>query len=296
MSAVEHAPAKINLYLHVGEPAPHGRHPLESAVVFASAGDIVEAHEDEGLTLSVHGAYGGDLAAEPDNLVLRAARELALEAGIGRPGAALTLEKRLPVASGMGGGSADAAAALRALNRLWRLKASKDDLARVARRIGADVPVCVASAAAFMSGTGEDTHEMTAPDFDAVLVNPDFSLPTAAVFQTFDMMGLGAGFSRTQRPHWRSRDEALAALGETDNDLTLPARKLAPVIGEALDLLAGDARVLLARMTGSGATVFALTNDASSAAALAGAVRARHPDWWAAETRLNAIDPVTRRA
>ncbi|MGE3142017.1 MAG: 4-(cytidine 5'-diphospho)-2-C-methyl-D-erythritol kinase [Hyphomonadaceae bacterium] len=290
MSVLERAPAKINLYLHVGETGAHGRHPLESVVAFADCGDIIEARAGRGLSLALKGPFAASLEEEPDNLVLRAARELAVEAGLDAPGAHLTLDKRLPVASGIGGGSADAAATLRALNRLWGLNASLDDLEIVARRIGADVPACIRSEPAFMTGTGEDVRAIALPAFDVVLVNPDSEVPTAGVFQTFDLMGLGAQFERSPAPDWRNARDALIALREARNDLTLPALDLAPEIGDALDALSEDGDALLVRMSGSGATVFAITEDAPAARALANRVRARQPHWWASAARLGAMD------
>lgn len=290
MSVVERAPAKINLYLHVGEPAPHGRHPLESVVIFADAGDVVSARAGEGLKLTLAGPFARDLEEEPDNLVLRAARELALEAGIARPNAHMILDKRLPVASGIGGGSSDAAAALRALNHLWGLSATLDDLEIIARRLGADVPVCVRALPAFMSGTGEDVRVIDLPVFEGALINPDCGVPTAGVYQTFDLMGLGREFERGEPPFWRSTHSAITALREMRNDLFLPAFDLAPEIGEALGLLDDDPRALLARMSGSGATVFALCEDAAAAAALAADIRRARPSWWTQAARFGAVD------
>jgi 4-diphosphocytidyl-2-C-methyl-D-erythritol kinase len=287
---VERALAKVNLTLHVGQAALLGRHPLESVVAFADAADEVTAEDGDGLRLVVEGPFAQDLEDEPDNLVLRAARELALEAGIEKPGASIVLKKELPVASGIGGGSADAAATLRALNRLWSLGASLEDLERVGWRLGADVPVCVRSNAAFMFGTGEQAIAIDLPAFEAVLVNPDCSLPTAAVYQTFDAMRLGSAFVRGAPPHWANAREALAALRDGRNDLTAPAMDLAPEIGGALDFLAADHRALLTRMSGSGATVFALCADASAAAGLAEEVRRAQAQWWVRPTRLGDID------
>jgi 4-diphosphocytidyl-2-C-methyl-D-erythritol kinase len=296
MIVVERAPAKINLSLHVGEAALLGRHPLESVVAFADIADEVtaEPNGEGGLRLHVEGPFADDLAEEPDNLVLRAARELALEGAMRKPSARLTLEKILPVASGIGGGSADAAAALRALNRLWRLNASIEDLERVAWRLGADVPVCVRSNPAFMFGTGEQAISIDLPVFDAVLVNPDCALPTAAVYQTFDAMRLGGNFVRSKPPAWTSAREALSSLRDSRNDLTEAAFELAPEVGEALACLSSDPRALLTRMSGSGATVFALCVDAPAAAGLADAVRRVEPNWWIRSARLGAVDVLSQ--
>ncbi|MBI1186308.1 MAG: 4-(cytidine 5'-diphospho)-2-C-methyl-D-erythritol kinase [Alphaproteobacteria bacterium] len=293
MSIVERAPAKVNLYLHVGAPLTNGRHPLESVVTFADAGDVITAHDGDGLRLAVIGPFAGDLDEEPDNLVLRAAREMALEAGIARPHAHLTLEKNLPVASGIGGGSSDAGATLRALNRLWSLDAPFEDLEEIARRLGADVPVCVRARSAFMTGTGEAFEPIELPVLEGILVNPDCGVPTAGVYQMFDQMRLGDLFERAPAPAWRSAHAAISGLRAVRNDLLPAALDLAPEVGETLDLLDADARALLARMSGSGATVFALCAEATAAASLARDVRAMRPHWWTTPARFGAVDVLS---
>lgn len=293
MSIVERAPAKVNLYLHVGAPFANGRHPLESVVMFADAGDVVTAQDGEGLRLAVIGPFAADLDEEPDNLVLRAAREIALEGGIAKPHAHLTLDKKLPVASGIGGGSSDAGAALRALNRLWSLDAPFEDLEEIARRLGADVPVCVRARSAFMTGAGEDFEPIDLPVLEGLLVNPDCGVPTAGVYQTFDMMRLGGLFARGAPPEWRSAHAAISGLRAARNDLLPAALDLAPEIGETLALLEADSRALLARMSGSGSTVYALCADATAAASLARDVRALRPHWWTTPVRFGAVDVLS---
>ena len=195
MTVTGFAPAKINLYLHVAAPRSDGLHPLDSLVIFADVGDVVDASAGDGLTLEVSGPFAAALAHEPDNHVLRAARALGAHAGIA-PRAALTLDKRLPIASGIGGGSSDAAATLRVLNRLWRVNASDDDLEKIARTLGADVPVCVRAQTARMQGIGEVLASIVAPSFDAVLVNPLHCVPTGEVY--------GATIWRKRRSRWRA--------------------------------------------------------------------------------------------
>src|SRR5690606_29588929 len=175
-------PAKINLTLKVAPPRADRMHPLQSVVAFANVGDMVEAEEAEGLSLSVHGPFAGQISAGEHNLVLRAARALAEKAG--RPAqASLTLEKNLPVASGIGGGSADAAATLRALNDLWRLSWSNAQLAEVGARLGSDVPVFfTCGAGAYMTGIGEICTAATLPALPAVLINPLKPLATPDVY------------------------------------------------------------------------------------------------------------------
>ncbi|MBL8531524.1 MAG: 4-(cytidine 5'-diphospho)-2-C-methyl-D-erythritol kinase, partial [Hyphomonadaceae bacterium] len=175
------APAKINLTLQVGPPGGDGMHPLQSVVAFADVGDWVEVAPSEGLTLAMDGPFAPMLTQDEDNLVLRAARLLAAEGQV-RAGAALRLSKHLPVASGIGGGSSDAAAALKALNQLWALDLDVAALAQLGRRLGADVPVCLGARSAWMTGAGEQVAALALPEMDVVLVNPLRPAPTAQVF------------------------------------------------------------------------------------------------------------------
>ena len=268
----EAAPAKLNLYLHVLGRRADGYHLLDSLAVFAAAADRLHANPAETLTLSVTGPHRATLTDEPDNLVLRAARALAEAAGI-TVGAALTLEKHLPVASGIGGGSADAAATLRLLARLWNLRPAPADLAVIAARLGADVPVCLAALPSRMGGVGEVlTAPPTLPRFGLALVNPGLPVATAAVFRTrqggfSDPVTLPAGF-----PHAAALAGFLAT--HTRNDLEIPARALCPAIDDALAALAATPGCLLARMSGSGATCFGLFASPEAATA------PTKPGWW----------------
>lgn len=286
MSVRVFAPAKINTTLEVGRPRADGLHPLQSVVMFADVGDIVEARAGEGLTLRIAGEFGDELAADDDNLVLRAAHALAAEAGIAA-NAALTLEKDLPIASGIGGGSSDAAATLRALNELWSLGFDASRLQKVARTLGADVPVCLGGRTAYMTGAGEIWTELRAPSFAAVLVNPLKPLATPDVYRQFDAMELGASFKDHAAPAWTDAQTALAQISATGNDLEPPARALLPEIADILAELRADRRTQYAALSGSGATVFALTT-AHHASALAEHLQRSHPSWWVAETVLGA--------
>ncbi|MBL8558927.1 MAG: 4-(cytidine 5'-diphospho)-2-C-methyl-D-erythritol kinase [Hyphomonadaceae bacterium] len=284
MTITRFAPAKVNLFLHVGPPMPDGRHPLDSLVMFAAdAGDVVTAVAAADLSLHIDGAFAGALG-DGDNLVLRAAQLLAAEAGIA-PRAALTLQKNLPVASGIGGGSADAAAALHALNSLWKLGADTAHLAQMSAQLGADLPACVYGRTALMHGTGEATTPVEAPALHAVLVNPGVEASTPAVYRTFDAMGLGPDFAPAGTPPY-ARDTFHDWLAQQGNDLEAPARRVAPVIGEVLGLLREHAPGALARMSGSGATCFAIVEDAPAASELAAAIAAARPSWWVRATRL----------
>lgn len=282
MSVHVFAPAKINLTLQVGRSQADGYHPLQSAVMFADAGDWLEAAPADELSLSITGPFAGALDAH-DNLVLRAARLLDAKRG-----AALRLKKKLPVASGIGGGSSDAAAALNALNALWGLGYSGFELARIATSLGADVPVCVAARTAWMSGAGETFAFMHAPQLDAVLVNPLKPLATGEVYRRFDAMGLGADFAPAAPPRWNSRTEALAAIAAIGNALAAPARALMPEIDEIGAVLRADPRVLYAGLSGSGATCFALVRDRPAADAFAADLAAQKRDWWIRPTTLGA--------
>ena len=268
----ETAPAKVNLYLHVTGRRADGYHLLDSLVVFPGAGDVLRAGPSIGLTLAVEGPMGRGLAAGADNLVLRAAMALAAAAGV-VPRAALVLEKRLPVSSGIGGGSADAAAALRALNRAWGLGMDGRALAAVGAGLGADVPVCVDSRPAVMRGVGEVLLPAPAlPPFGMVLVNPAVAVSTPAVFAT--RMG---GFSAPAMlpGAWADAAAMVADLAVLGNDLELAALALCPAVGDVLAWLRAQPGCMLARMSGSGATCYGVFSTA------AGAQACRVPaGWW----------------
>ncbi len=281
MSVRVFAPAKINLTLEVGRPRADGYHPLQSAVVFAGEGDWVEVSDAEALTLSVNGPFAAALGASDDNLVLRAARLLD-----SKRGAALTLEKNLPIASGIGGGSSDAAATLLALNALWGLGKSVDDLSRLAASLGADVPVCVHQRSAWMTGVGDVVTPIEAPPLDAVLVNPGKPLATPPVYRRFDELELGANFTARKPPEWSSREAVVADMLRFGNNLEAPAVALMPELGDLLALLRADPRTACAALSGSGATCFAITNSAADARSLAADLGARNRDWWLRPTTL----------
>lgn len=277
------APAKLNLYLHVVGRRADGYHLLDSLVAFAEPADELVAAAAPTLSLALNGPYAAALAAAPrDNLVWRAAERLAAQAG--RPAAAaLTLTKNLPVASGIGGGSSDAAATLKALAALWRIDPATVDLAAIAATLGADVPVCLAAQAAWLSGVGEAVEPAPAlPPVSALLVNPGVALPTPAVFKARQ-----GPFSAPARFAMPTDAAGLAALlAARRNDLTAAAVALVPAVGDVLDRLAAQEGALLARMSGSGATCFALFAVPEAAAAAAARLRAERPDWWVAAGRL----------
>jgi 4-diphosphocytidyl-2-C-methyl-D-erythritol kinase len=277
------APAKINLFLHVGAKRADGFHALQSLVAFAQAGDELSFAPADGLSLKIEGPFAAALQPEADNLVLKAGRALQAHAGSER-GAAIVLSKNLPVASGIGGGSADCAAALRGLTRLWDLELSAETLCGIAATLGSDVPVCVAGTPQWMEGRGEILTPLEGvPALPAVLVNPGVGVPTGKVFAALETR---RGVALPLPPRFHDADALIAYLKTTANDLEAPARRIAPVIGEVLDLLAAQQGVLLARMSGSGATCFALFASADAAQAAAKTILEAHPQWWAVATKF----------
>ncbi len=269
----ELAPAKVNLFLHVTGRRADGYHTLDSLAVFAGAADVLSAEPADALDLELTGRFASALSG--DNLVLRAARALADAAGVA-PRARLILEKRLPVASGIGGGSADAAAALRVLTRLWGVEIAPEALAELALRLGADVPVCLASRPARMGGVGEALGPAPSlPSCGLLLVNPGVAVATADVFRA-----RSGGFSPPAElpAAWADASAMAAGLSNLRNDLQEPACALQPAVGEALEAVASTPECLLARMSGSGATCFGLFPDAELASAASGALA--RPGWW----------------
>lgn len=252
-------------------------------MAFADCGDRLTAAPADGLSLALAGPFAAGLAAEPDNLVLRAARALA-EATGAAPRARLLLDKHLPVASGIGGGSADAAAALRALCRLWDVTPGADALARIALRLGADVPVCLASRPARMQGIGEALAPAPAlPPCGLLLVNPGVAVATRDVFRA----RTGAWSAPATLPAgWDSAAAMAAALAALRNDLEPPARLLCPAVDTVLAAIGAQPGCLLVRMSGSGATCFGLFADAAAAARAAEGVA--RPGWWVSAGSLRS--------
>jgi 4-diphosphocytidyl-2-C-methyl-D-erythritol kinase len=287
MSVRVFAPAKINLTLEVGPPRADGRHPLQSVVMFADVGDWIEAEADpdSAVMFYIKGPFSSELHEKPTNLVLDAI-DVLQRAAPAEFGARVTLEKNLPIASGVGGGSADAAATLKALRDLWDIKLDDDALASMANELGADVPACVAARTTWMTGTGETFAPISRPPLNAVLVNPLKPLSTAAVYREFDRMALGGGFRERAPPQWTSIDEAKAAVAAIGNDLLAPAASLMPEIATIADIMRADPRALYVGLSGSGATLFALAANKAEADALAQALQARAPHWWVRPTTL----------
>lgn len=288
---VERAPAKVNLTLAVRARREDGYHDLESLVAFAAAGDELRfAPGGEGHRLVVRGRRAAMAGPVPDNLILKAAR-LLTERVPALPGGTFTLIKRLPVAAGLGGGSSDAAAALRLLAHAGGLAPDDPRLMEAARLTGSDVPVCLDAEPRFMRGIGHDLGApLPLPRLPAVLVNPGVAVPTPEVFRR---LGLKAGTHLGGDPATvieamvpLRRDDFVALLATSHNDLEPPALALAPVIGGALSELRADPACRLARMSGSGATVFGLFDTCRAAAAAGKVIAARHPGWWVKSTML----------
>jgi 4-diphosphocytidyl-2-C-methyl-D-erythritol kinase len=284
---VEQAWAKVNLTLQVTGRRADGYHELDSLVVFAGVGDELRFQPAGGndLTLAIEGPQAGPLLNEQDNLVLRAARALGRGSGV-VAGAKIVLTKNLPVASGIGGGSADAAAALRGLCRLWNVRPPAAELEALALTLGADVPVCLRGDPVVMSGIGEKLLPVAAlPPLWLLLVNPGVAVSTAAVFKA-----RSGNFSRgaDPTPPPLGLPALIRWLEARPNDLEAPALALAPEIGEVLQALRGLPQCLFARMSGSGATCFGLFEDETVARQAAEALSRRFPDWWVAPAPLLA--------
>lgn len=271
--STETAYAKVNLALHVRRRRADGFHDIESLFAFVDRGDELraQARADGRLTLTIDGSFAEGLDRGPDNLVMRAATSLANgRAGLG---ADLFLTKNLPVASGIGGGSADAAAALRLLNRLWGCGLGDTDLCAIAETLGSDIPACVISQTLRVEGRGEALAPLDLPGLTGtaiLLVNPGVALSTGPVFRAWDQRDRGVLDTASL--------DAIVTHGR--NDLEPPARGLVPEIGEVVDALNRQSGVVLARMSGSGATCFALFESVDRSHAADAAIRAAHPHWW----------------
>ena len=287
---VETAPAKINLYLHVGAVRDDGLHDLASLFVFASDGDEVAAVLDDELSLKIVGPFANGLAPFDvnDNLVLRAAHGLRTAFQINM-GAKITLTKNLPIAAGIGGGSADAAAALRTLMTLWDCKPDDETLHNLAFSLGADVPACLEREPVNVSGAGEILNKGPAiGQVWVTLVNPLVDMPTGPVFRCFDAGVAQGTFPASPCQLAPAPIPTPEGIGElvrtTRNDLEAPAISLAPIIGETLAFLRETPSCLGARMSGSGATIFGLYPDAQSAEDAAKA--AEENGWWSMASQL----------
>ena len=281
------APAKVNLFLHVGAPTADGYHPLCSLMVFADIGDQVSMQLGEGRLTAV-GPFAHQLGRESDNLIIRAVR--AFVADLGRPMAELSfaLDKRLPIASGLGGGSSDAGAALRLIRDVFAPQVDDARLQAVAARLGADGAACLWGRPVLAEGRGERlTAAPGLPVLPAVLVNPGVPVSTPEVYRRLDASGAFGDVTPPPLPEaFESAQEVAAWLSTLSNDLEDPAIAVAPEIGAVLASLRDEPETLLARVSGSGGTCFALCADDMAAETLAGRIEAMAPTWWVQRCRL----------
>lgn len=273
--------AKVNLYLHVCGKRSNGYHELDSLIVFAETGDRIVVSKASELTLSLTGPLGPLLENEPDNLVLQAARSLQQLCSV-KDGAAITLEKHLPVAAGIGGGSGDAAATIKALCKLWDVSPDPVGLHELALSLGADVPICLDGRAAHVAGIGEEITAQEIPNCWMVLVNPGVAVSTPSVFKarTGGFRGANPMTEQVKFPDF------IQALKERHNDLMEPAIGLAPVIETVLNVLQEQKGCALSRMSGSGATCFALFEEEIDAENAKKMIKNRHVSWWVDAAKL----------
>jgi 4-diphosphocytidyl-2-C-methyl-D-erythritol kinase len=289
---VAFAPAKLNLYLHVGAPAA-GYHPICSLMAFADVGDTVSTFDAQALTLALGGPFARDLDDNDDNLVLRAARALIAEAKRPLAPMGISLEKRLPVASGLGGGSSDAGATLRLLRETFGLSLADDLLEAVAASLGSDGAACLWGAPVVAEGRGERLSAAPGlPPLDAVLVNPRIGVSTAEVYRRYDAQGRFSDVTPPAAPEaFEDATELAAWLATLRNDLEAPAIAAAPAVGAVLETLAGEPETLLARVSGSGGTCFALCASDIEAESLAERLESMSPGWWVQRCRLGGPWP-----
>ena len=264
------APAKLNLFLHLLGKRADGYHDLQSLFSFVTIGDRLELHAAENMSLSVTGHFAAALPAGEDNLVMRVLDKASQQH---HQAVAVRLEKNLPVASGIGGGSSDAATALRLYYNLLGIEQPQPP--EWLTEFGADLPACYLASSCWVEGIGERVQAMALPAMPVLLVNPGLGLPTGQVFDG------GVTFSApVARPSAKGKDEWLAFLARQRNDLQLAALRLAPVIGQVLQALEDQPGCRLSRMSGSGATCFALFDTPDQASGAKKAIAQRNPAWW----------------
>ncbi len=279
----EFAPAKVNLALHVTGRRDDGYHLLDTLVTFAGVGDQLRFKPANAISISIDGPESSKLTAGGDNLVMQAMQVLVQDAEGPLPGVNINLEKMLPLASGIGGGSADAAAALRGLNRYWELDLSPGQMARTGLLLGADVPMCLAGTPLHATGIGERLEPLSMPCFDIVLANPRIGVSTRDVFSR---LGENNNPPLPHVPHVPSGDyvQWLEYLREQRNDLQAIATTVVPQISDCIGALQESAGCDLARMSGSGSTCFGIFANAERAQSAAATIRAQNPDWWVVAT------------
>jgi 4-diphosphocytidyl-2-C-methyl-D-erythritol kinase len=280
------APAKVNLFLHVGPPGADGYHPLASLAVFADVGDDVTVERAADFRVETVGPFAGAIEGG-SNLVETALTALAREVGLERLPLNVRLDKHLPVAAGLGGGSSDAAVAMKLARDVLRLGLDDDALGGIAAPLGADMAMCLKGRAVMAGGKGERLSPAPClPQVHAVLANPGVPSATGPVYRAYDAAPR-AELDAPVTPGSFDSVEALAAwLRTTRNDLAEPAISLQPMIGEALAAMSGAEDVRLARVTGSGATVFGLFGAAAAACHATESLKRANPGWWVRACRL----------
>ncbi len=284
------APAKVNLFLHVGPVDGEGYHPLASLMSFADVGDRLSLAPAEAFGFGLDGDFAAALAGEDPagNLVWRAALRLLARAGAPAPALKLTLTKALPVAAGLGGGSSDAGAALKLLRDALGLAVDDAGLEAVAAELGSDGPACLAATPLMAKGRGEQLSAAPVmPRLPTVLVNPRVACSTGRVYGVFDAQGaVGGADAPDLAARYDTVEAVIEILARCRNDLEAPAITVAPKIQDVLALLRDRPQTLLARLSGSGATAFALCATDAKAAELAAEIGAFRPDWWVRACRL----------
>jgi 4-diphosphocytidyl-2-C-methyl-D-erythritol kinase len=287
--ATAFAPAKLNLFLHVGAPGADGFHPLCSLIAFADIGDVISARDvEQPLDLRVHGPFARGLGAGGDNLVLRAARALFAEARKPLPPVGLTLDKRLPIASGLGGGSSDAGATLRLLREVLDIRIDDERLQAIAASLGADGAACLWGRPVLAEGRGERLSPApTMPPMDVVLVNPGRDVSTVEVYRRFDARARFGSVTPPNLPDaFEDAIDLAAFLSGQRNDLEAAAIDVAPEVGAVLETLRDEPEALVARVSGSGGTSFALCAGDIEAEGLAERIEAMEPRWWVRRCRI----------
>jgi 4-diphosphocytidyl-2-C-methyl-D-erythritol kinase len=269
----------------VGDKCSDGFHTLESLVVFAEECDVLSFEHADQLSLRITGPFADALNNLPDNLVLHAARSLH-----GERGAAITLEKNLPIAAGIGGGSADAGATLRGLNIFWKLERNVEELTEIAATLGSDVPACLLSQPAWVTGRGEIVSAVgSIAPFELVLVNPNTQIATASVFSR---LNLSSGLNKMRAPSdeiTNVKDLALY-LDDSSNDLKTPACAIEPIIDEVIEELAHEPGCVLSQMSGSGGTCFGVFQGSVWADGAADRIMQDHANWWVRRSRIARSD------
>ena len=291
------APAKVNLFLHVGRPnsgagGADGYHPLCSLMAFADVGDHVSVKPGEGR-VTVRGPFADGLGRESDNLILQAVRAFVAELGRPMEELSFVLDKQLPVASGLGGGSSDAGAALRLIRDVFAPGFEDARLEAVAARLGADGAACLWGRPVVAEGRGERLSPAPGlPELHAVLVNPRIPVSTAEVYRRFDAAGRFADVAVPPMPEaFESAAELAGWLAAHRNDLEAPAIEIAPQVGAVLATLRDEPEALVARVSGSGGTCFALCEDDIAAEGLAERIEGMAPGWWVKRCRLGGPWP-----